>query len=76
MRGSGHDWDVFGEESPTEIHHKDCRDTPESYHTGDANATGVIDAPEYAVDEDEKFDRSCECLDPLLGSDRDEEVEA
>ncbi|GGO03755.1 hypothetical protein [Haloarcula pellucida] len=68
---SDHEWDVFADESPTEIHHEDCQQTPASYPTGDANETGVINAPQHAVDDDERFDRSCECLDPLLGDDRD-----
>lgn len=64
-----HDWDVFADESPTQIHHKDCRDTPESYPTGDATAEAVIDPEPYAK-EGESFDTSCSCLDPLLDSDR------
>lgn len=67
-----HDWDVFADESPTQIHHKDCRDTPESYPTGDANATAVHNPDRYAQ-EGETFDRSCSCLDPLLGEDRNTE---
>lgn len=61
-------WDVFGDVSPTEIHHEDCEDTP-AYATGDATESAVLDAPEYAQD-GETFDRSCECLDPILDEDR------
>jgi len=65
-----HDWEIFADESPTEIHHQDCRDTLDSYPTGDATEAAVIDAEEHAK-EGETFDRSCSCLDPILGSDRD-----
>lgn len=61
-----YDWDVYGEESPTQIHHQDCQDTPDSYRTGDANAVAVRDPDTYAED-GETFDVSCTCLDPLLG---------
>lgn len=68
-----HDWDVFADESPTEIHHKDCPNTPDSYPTGDANAVAVRNPDEYAQD-GEEFDRSCSCLDPLLGSERGDDT--
>lgn len=67
MVGTSHDYNVFGDEEPTETHHKDCENEPESYPTGDSTETGVIDAPQHAVDEDEKFDRSCSCLDSIMG---------
>ena len=66
---SGHDWDIYADEAPTQIHHKDCRQTPESCATGDAKAVVVTD-PEHYAQEGETFDTSCTCLDPLLGSDR------
>jgi hypothetical protein len=68
----GYDWDVYGDESPTEIHHQDCRSTPDSYPTGDAKATAVTNPEPHAAD-GEEFDRSCSRLDPLLGSDREDE---
>ena len=64
-----YDWDVFAGESPTEIHHQDCTQTPASHPTGDANAVAVRD-PETYAEGDEEFDVSCSCLDPLLGEDR------
>jgi hypothetical protein len=70
---TSYDLDVFGDESPTEMHHKDCPDTPDSYPTGDANAVAVQHPEQYAQ-EGETFDRSCSCLDPLLGSDRRDEL--
>lgn len=61
---SGYDWNLFGDK-PYEIHHKDCPD-PEGDAHGDANATGVTKS-----EDDPEYDVSCQCLDPLLGSDRD-----
>lgn len=71
--GRYYDWDIFADESPTEIHHKDCRQTPDSYPTGDAKDVAV-ERPEQYAREGESFDRSCSCLDPLLGSDRGEDI--
>lgn len=62
-------WDVYADEEPAEIHHKDCEDTPESCPTGDATAEVVHDPDSYAKD-GETFDVSCSCLDPELGSNR------
>jgi len=70
---SSHAWDVFGNESPTELHHKDCDRTPDSHPTGDAKAVAV-EHPEQYAEEGETFDTSCQCLDPLLGSERRDSV--
>lgn len=62
--GRSHDWRLFENEETTEIHHKDCPECEDRIHTGDASAVGVESAP------DDEFDKSCKCLDPLLGSER------
>lgn len=62
-----HQWDIFSREEPTEIHHKSCEETPESYPTGDATE-GVVLEPEAYAREGEEFDTSCECLSPVLGA--------
>jgi hypothetical protein len=59
---------IYANESPTEIHHEDCTDTPDSWHTGDATEGFVLDPGAHA-DGAEEFDRSCSCLDPVLGRD-------
>lgn len=58
------DWDIFGNETPTEIHHKDCENAPDSHPTGGAAAALVLAF--------EDVDRSCSCLTPLFDSDRDD----
>lgn len=63
------EWDVYNDEEPTEIHHKDCDETPESWPTGDANRN-VVENPDQYAQEGETFDTSCSCLDPVLGDDR------
>lgn len=63
-----HNWDVYADEAPTEIHHEDCGETPESFPTGDATAAAVADIEQYA-DGEEEFDRSCDCLDSVMGVD-------
>lgn len=70
-----HDYMVYSDESPTEIHHESCDDGPESYPTGDSTDAFVLSPHDYPVGDDEEFDRSCGCLDSLLGSDRHEEGE-
>jgi hypothetical protein len=63
-------WDIFASESPTEIHHKNCSDTPESHHTGDATENVILE-PRIHAKEEEEFDLSCNCLDPILGDNQD-----
>jgi len=69
------EWDVYADEEPTEIHHESCEAAPDSWPTGDASAE-VVHAPDTYAREGETFDVSCECLDPLLGSDRHKEGDA
>lgn len=60
----GYDWYIYGDGEPAEIHHKDCPEGGDDY-TGDSNAVGVTKS-----EDDDDYDTSCTCLDPLLGSDR------
>lgn len=64
-----HPYDIYADESPTEVHTQDCDDTPESYPTGDVNAEVVHDPERFAA-EGEEIDVSCSCLDDVLGRDR------
>lgn len=61
-----HPIDVYSDETPTELHHQDCDDTPDSYPSGDATWDVARDPDHYAVD-GETMDVSCECLDDGLG---------
>jgi predicted DNA-binding protein YlxM (UPF0122 family) len=72
--GFRRDWDIYCDDDTsarTEIHHKDCPASPDGCRTGDSTARGVIDAADY-VSSSDHFDVSCQCLDPLLGSERRE----
>lgn len=64
-----HAFDVYAEETPTEIHHRDCERTPESHRTGDCRAH-VVQRPENYELGGERICTCCPCLDPILGSDR------
>lgn len=68
------EFDIYADEYPTQIHHQECDETPESTSTGDATAAVVHD-PEYYAQEGETFDVSCSCLDPILGDNRHDEPE-
>jgi hypothetical protein len=56
-----HDFYTYTEESPTEIHRKNCDKAPDSHPTGDATAEVVAD-PERFEEQDEKITTDCICL--------------
>lgn len=66
-----HDFDVFADEEPTEIHTGDCDATPASVPTGDATVNVVLSPDRYAADS-EQFNTECACLDDVLGRERPE----
>lgn len=71
MASPGYDWELYADEDLTEVHHHDCLNTPDSEPTGDANAAGIQSVAKNGfVGPHEIADLTCECLDPILGTDR------
>lgn len=60
-----HQYEIYADETPTEVHAEDCEDTPESWPTGDANER-FIQSPDGWMDDDERLCRCCPCLDDIL----------
>ena len=63
-----HPFEIFANETPTEVHAEGCEHTPESYATGDAKAA-FVENPDGWLDDDERVCRCCPCLDDVLGRD-------